>query len=463
MKKILHIAVALACSIACAQTVSAEPMFDNASWNQIFDGKDAQIPSEIPTGKGVVSNMNPTQKMQIVNPYDMRQNPYITLSDYAVEANKYYASQTQKDFLEAATKQFRKLTGDKNSKLPVAELTFNEFEFPMPLPWAYKSAKIIELGWFGSLAGISQVVPHGSYNQAKNSIRATSKVSLLDASYAKYVELCKQQITELRKLEGKRLTTKLREIHNQAREAVKPSSANKNKNNDLLEEKWARIEAREKAGEAGWDHDFNGGDALADDREERRKNIKKNRQNRQCTQYYQVDLANTWNMIEAIVTQNAVRIEKLSIPLAIEEVLLLHAKTNKRPENIIRRVMELNIDNKSAAGNISVTLACSTRDRFMGCRQVNKYRDDAEEQQIQLFVNRLEKTAKKANSTQKEILNTLINNAYGKLAFSGEEEEMENSDDNQASENKQSSKNKKKAKKTQSGSKLVDQVADLPF
>jgi hypothetical protein len=227
-------------------------------------------------------------------------------------------------------------------------------------------------------------VPHGSYNQAKNSIRATSKVSLLDASYAKYVELCKQQITELRKLEGKRLTTKLREIHNQAREAVKPSSANKNKNNDLLEEKWARIEAREKAGEAGWDHDFNGGDALADDREERRKNFKKNRQNRQSTQYYQVDLANTWNMIEAIVTQNAVRIEKLSIPLAIEEVLLLHAKTNKRPENIIRRVMELNIDNKSAAGNISVTLACSTRDRFMGCRQVNKYRDDAEEQQIQL-------------------------------------------------------------------------------
>lgn len=431
MKKILHIAVALACSIACAQNVSAEPMFDNANWNQIFDGKDVQIPSEMPTAKGVVSNMNPTKRMQIVNPYDMRQNDDIILSDYALEANKYYASQTQKDFLKAATKEFRKLTGDKNSKLPVAELNFDAFEFPMSS--SSSSSKTVELGWFGTLAGISQVVPHGSYSQSKNSIRATQKVSPLDASYAKYVELCKQQITELRKLEGKRLTTKLREIQKQAREAVKPSSANKKKNNALLEEKWARIEAREKAGEAGWDHDFNGGDALADEREERRKNIKKNRQNRQSTQYYQVDLANTWNMIEAIVTQNTVRIEKLSIPLAIEEVLLLHAKTNKRPENIIKRVMELNIETKKTGGNISVTLACSTRDRFMGCRQVNKYRDDAEEQQIQLFISRLQKAAKKANTKQKEILNTLIDNPYQKYIPVRDEENDENTDDNSAS------------------------------
>ena len=431
MKKILHIAVALACSIACAQNVSAEPMFDNANWNQIFDGKDVQIPSEMPTAKGVVSNMNPTKRMQIVNPYDMRQNDDIILSDYALEANKYYASQTQKDFLKAATKEFRKLTGDKNSKLPIAELGFEDFE--LPISSSSSSSKTVEFGWFGTLAGISQVVPHGSYSQSKNSIRATQKVSPLDASYAKYVELCKQQITELRKLEGKRLTTKLREIQKQAREAVKPSSVSKNKNNALLEEKWARIEAREKAGEAGWDHDFNGGDALADEREERRKNIKKNRQNRQSTQYYQVDLANTWNMIEAIVTQNTVRIEKLSIPLAIEEVLLLHAKTNKRPENIIKRVMELNIETKKTGGNISVTLACSTRDRFMGCRQVNKYRDDAEEQQIQLFISRLQKAAKKANTKQKEILNTLIDNPYQKYIPVRDEEHDENTDDNSAS------------------------------
>lgn len=435
----------MACSIACAQNVSAEPMFDNTNWNQIFDGKDAQIPSEMPTGKGVVSSINATNRMQIVNPYDMRQNNDIILSDYAIEANKYYASQTQKDFIEAAAKEFRKLTGDKNSKLPIAELGFKDFEFPISS--SSKFSKTIELGWFGSLAGISQVVPHGKYNQSKNNIRATSKVYPSDSSYAKYVELCKQQITELRKLEGKRLTTKLREIQKEAKETFKPASANKKKNNDLLEEKWARIEAREKAGEAGWDHDFNGGDALADEREERRKNAKKNRQNRQNrqnTQNYQLDLANTWNMLEAIVTQKTVRIEKLTIPLAIEEVLLLHAKTNKRPENIIKRVMELNIDTKQVGGNISVTLACSIRDRFMGCRQLPKYRDDAEEQQIKLIINRLDKTAKKANSKQKEILNTLMDKPYRMINLP-EVEDGENPDDSQIT---------KKSKKSNNASSL---------
>ncbi|MBR4986847.1 MAG: hypothetical protein IKY83_14030 [Proteobacteria bacterium] len=82
-------------------------------------------------------------------------------------------------------------------------------------------------------------------------------------------------------------------------------------------------------------------------------------------QLARVDLETTWLMFEAMITQNSETILKITMPESLKIALIDHAKTAKRPDKAIKTFDSLSEGH--ARNAISILLACSVRDRFLGC------------------------------------------------------------------------------------------------
>jgi hypothetical protein len=83
----------------------------------------------------------------------------------------------------------------------------------------------------------------------------------------------------------------------------------------------------------------------------------------------------------AALTQDKVRIAKLSIPTPVEEQIVLYGKKMNKPKALLDKLLTLNKMEKEI-GHISITLACSIRDRLLGCYNLLDEKDPNEENKL---------------------------------------------------------------------------------
>lgn len=80
----------------------------------------------------------------------------------------------------------------------------------------------------------------------------------------------------------------------------------------------------------------------------------------------QIDLDTTWLMFEAMLTQTAETVMRIKLPGPLRTRLMSHAESAKRPAKIIEKFKDITIISQNDPV-ISVQIACSVRDRFLGC------------------------------------------------------------------------------------------------
>ena len=491
MKKIIPV-IALALLFS-STTVWAEPIYDNPAWKAFIEKPDSNVPDGFPIGKGCISQINPTQVAQVHNPYDMTKEKSIVLSQTAINREYVYASQTQVDFLHAMSDKLKEITKDKTIQIPVEELNHNTLEYP---PLQFKHPQIIRLGWFGMKNGNSVVVKNGVYILKNNKITdndARRHVSIIK----KYMNLCHQNKDkwndaatpeEMRKLAS--------ELYKKARKAA--SRSDRFENQDIwennIEEKREKARERRLLSEdedldfwgAGDDEDDNGEtwtDIETSEIDVRINKIKKEREKlkqERIENLIHPDIPKMWALIEAALTQDKVRIARLSIPTPVEEQIVLYGKKMNKPKALLDKILTLNKMDKDT-GHISITLACSIRDRLLGCYNLLDEKDPNEENKLNQIIENLRKAAKNASETQKDNIELMIYHVTRKHENFEEENDASNgmlgNNINKlaptiAKPSKTQTKNKTKNKKTQKKSKtrkstsedsLVDPVVAIPF
>ena len=119
-----------------------------------------------------------------------------------------------------------------------------------------------------------------------------------------------------------------------------------------------------------------------------------------------LDLATTWLMFEAMLTQKTATVTQIKLPGSLRTRLLLEAKNAKRSPKVIEKFQTLAITTKDSA--ISVQIACSIRDRFLGCSIKG---DDATEAKINKIAQAIVNNAKSASQSDQLHAMQLIVNA----------------------------------------------------
>ena len=79
----------------------------------------------------------------------------------------------------------------------------------------------------------------------------------------------------------------------------------------------------------------------------------------------EIDLATTWLMFEAMLTQTAETISEIKLPGTLRDRLITHAVSAHRPYKTIEAFERISVPTKN--NTITLRLACSIRDRFLGC------------------------------------------------------------------------------------------------
>lgn len=83
------------------------------------------------------------------------------------------------------------------------------------------------------------------------------------------------------------------------------------------------------------------------------------------TIHTEIDLATTWLMFEAMMTQTAETISEIKLPGTLRDRLITHAISAHRPYKTIEAFERISLPTKN--NTITLRLACSIRDRFLGC------------------------------------------------------------------------------------------------
>lgn len=79
----------------------------------------------------------------------------------------------------------------------------------------------------------------------------------------------------------------------------------------------------------------------------------------------EIDIETTWLMFEAMLSQNAETVMMIKLPGTLRARLISHAQNAKRPAKIIETFKDIAVTTRNET--ITLQLACSIRDRFLGC------------------------------------------------------------------------------------------------
>ena len=357
-------------SLVLASSALAEPSYDSKSWQSFMEGKSTVMPSGLPTGKGAVGIWNGKDfwKRQdlysIMDACDAGTIKGVELSAEAKSAKRTYTSQTGKDFLEAAVAELRKLTGDNAINLPVAYLSYLAPEVPMRRNGV--SGQEVAFGLFVTNDGKSVSLPDASYYMTKV---MNSLVIPNDKQYQKYLALTKGQKSILLMLDERALNEKLNELDIAAREQSREKPRNQREMDKIrkeIEDEFAEeFESLSKE-----ERDIRMSEEILS------RQQASNSKGKKLKGAISLDLANTWLMIEAALSQNAVPVAEIRCPPMLRVELIKHAASNKRSQQIIDRFAAISRGN-NLDRQILFMLGCSVRDRFLGCG-VRDEKTDAE-------------------------------------------------------------------------------------
>lgn len=110
-------------------------------------------------------------------------------------------------------------------------------------------------------------------------------------------------------------------------------------------------------------------------------------------------------MFEAMLTQTKATVTRIKLPISLRTILLIHAESAKRPAKVVEKFKTLALISSGEA--ISVQLACSIRDRFLGCPIKG---DDATEAKVNKIAQAIINNAKSAsNSDQLRAMQLVVN------------------------------------------------------
>ncbi len=357
-------------SLVLASSAIAEPSYDSKAWQSFMEGKSTVMPSGLPTGKGAVGIWNGRDfwlrqdLYNIMDAYDAATIKGVELSAEAKSAKRTYTSQTGKDFLEAAVAELRRLTGDNAMNLPVAYLSYLAPEVPMRRNGV--SGQEVAFGLFVTNNGKSVSLPDASYYMTKV---MNSLVIPNDRQYQKYLALTKGQKSALQMLGVRGLNEKLNEFDIAAREQSREKPRNQREMDKLrkeIEDEFAEeFESLSKE-----ERDIRMSEEILS------RQLASNSKGKTLKGAISLDLANTWLMIEAALSQNAVPVAEIRCPPMLRVELIKYAASNKRSQQIIDRFAAISRGN-NLDRQIMFMLGCSVRDRFLGCG-VRDEKTDAE-------------------------------------------------------------------------------------
>lgn len=301
-------------------SVWAHPQYDDAKWASWMDGKSKTLPTGLPTGAGTIRALSPGDSLLYIDrARDLSALEGIVFSDQAKENKQTYGGNTVESFLKATVKAYRKLEG-KKAVVPVVALSFQ----PGLYPNSMESQDLLNI----TFGGFSEYGANANYqNSANERFSDVSSILIREASkHEIYQKLVEKHAETLSQYDGKERRKLLSALDKSARQEAKEGTKER-----LRESRNSRTRADEKE--------------------------------RALMQYADVNLAATWSLIEAILTQTEADVIAIRLPLELKTSLHEYAKKQKKSGKVIDRFMSM-----SCRGNgISVQLGCSLQERLLGC------------------------------------------------------------------------------------------------
>ena len=364
----------------------AEPDFSNASqWTSFFEtDKTATLPPGIPMDKGYVTRWldkeiyRSSDYVHIYSPVDMSGAGEITLSNYAKDYRMIYTGNTVKSFLEATAEQMRSLTHDSHIKLPVFSLMA---DLPMPIETGDKNTLGAVMGIYIVQNGKSVDYPNVQITNdgVLDSDDPKTKMRRYNEDGFKYYQFIEYYTGRLlmpptnrreqpKPLPVKEMTPDL--IRNRVQNVMQADWHNFMSDADDHQIINVRLPNQIKAKQNAIDNTA-ALNELENNIERRRTISRPNYVHRssydEITQsYLTVDTKNTWYLIEAMLTQTKATVVEIHMPILFKEKIIHQAKSMKRSAKIIQKFENVYYDDQYTSG-IRVLLACSVRDRFLGC------------------------------------------------------------------------------------------------
>ncbi len=379
-----------AASLLLSSAAAAAPEYDSPAWKTyIEDGKGA-IPAGAPTGRGaIVAALNEQKAGRfaadyyfIDRPINISSSPAISLPQTAADAGRTHAPQNIKDFLEATADKLKKLTG-KSLPLPVRSLwPDNPKDYNLPYN---KNNLSIAFGIYGKKDNAAIPLPgarlradaaiadfsaqpayvksHEAF-QTKMDAEKTLWIGLNEKDRQLYAGDVLKRIREQRRSDYQ--AAKLLDKENASRyDDKKYLEEMKNILSLPEDEQPEALEAlHEKYGMRAKTKTQSGKNKAAA-RRERIADLRK----------YAFDADAMWFLFEAMITQNAAEIAEIKVPEVVCENVLNAAKRLKRSSSVVESFKKLAVTSK--AGDVTVSLGCNARDRFLGCPETTPAADGA--------------------------------------------------------------------------------------
>ena len=367
--------------------VWAEPDFSNASqWASFFENdQTATLPSGTPMDKGYVSRWldKPTYRssdyIHIYAPNDMSDSTVITLSNYAKDYRMIYTGNTVKSFLEATASQMRSLTHNSQIKLPVFSLIS---DLPMPIKSGDKNT-------LGAVMGI-YIIQDGKSVDAPNVLvkaDGTMDSDSPNTDMKKFNEEGFKYYQFLEYYSGKLLMPP-RNIREQPKplpiEEMTPDAI-RDRVDSVMRTDWSKLMRQADAhkminvrlpGQIDDSKQIPVDNTAAlnalENNIERRKTLSRPNYVHRTTydepklNYLTIDAKNTWYLIEAMLTQTKATVVEIHMPWTLRDKIVSQAKSMGRSSKLIQKFENIYYDDEYASG-MRVLLACSVRDRFLGC------------------------------------------------------------------------------------------------
>lgn len=302
-------------------SVWAQSAYDDAKWASWMDGKGKTLPAGLPTGAGTIRALSPGNSLLYIDrARDLSALDGVVFADQAKANKQTYGGNTVESFLKATVKAYRKLEG-KKAVVPVVALSFQ----PGLYPNRTESEDLLNI----TFGGFSEYGANANYrNSANEGLSGVSSMLSREASQHEiYQKLVKTHAETLKLYDGKERQKLL-----------------------IALEKSARQEANEGNRERM--------------RENRKSRTREDEKERALMRYADVNLAATWSLMEAILTQTEAEVVSIRLPLELKTSLLEYAKKQKKSGKVIDRFMSMSCRGTSG---ISVQLGCSLQERFLGC------------------------------------------------------------------------------------------------
>ena len=405
-----------ACLLASSFAYAAPDSFDSPEWQSFFQ-KDSTttLPKGDPNAQGAVSlwmdddsSWN-SKYLQIKSPFNLAYDKDIVLSNYAKDYGLVYASETVKQFLDATVQEMRKIVGDHGISVPVFML-YPELPIPMkeedenifgltlgvflntgngaiPFPDAYLTGSGIQDSDAQDTA-MNDINEVGfRYHQFSQYLQDKSKKSIVQDSRFSKNDFVSPRWHIQRQVALRQVAMDWDTIQEHASEldvdnARMLGKANpKTLNAYQLYEKMRQNSDRRRTKYQRWM-------SQNDSRYEREFNT-----------YLDLNAQMTWYLMQAILTQTAVEVVEIHMPLSLERELLKTVRMDVYKE-LVDKFEDLVVDDEYGYGGIRILLACSVRDRFLGCPLGGS---EATESKVAQISDKLVKTISSARTIEDKV------------------------------------------------------------